>query len=673
MKYNLTVLLLCSFFLSFISSKPLESKIIRKLEGTDTDIDYGDSYDGNTTGTVQNKSSSLQIISFANYAKEKEQIKFDVFFYFLGRKIAKFILFNISAIYSRNLRNLQDDSIQTNCTIKNQNLIDKVGNGEIIDYDCKATVDENANLEKVYLDKENPLTVVSNNGTEESIDFTEVSFNGDANEESYNIQESKNLSKTGSLDNSEVETPVQINYFRIYGAPNPNDLLTKGEAFNMTFLNNSDGVGISTIYKCNVIQVASKWGIECDTKNNAINTTIKDLHLSTGSNSNKLLVIQMKNWENNNTVIITPTSSNTVKENSTADEPAKVINANTPVSTETKKIDNKNSSFQINRFANYNRSNINKLIKFDTFFYYLSSQIVKDIIFRLRVTYLKSLRNLQQETNAESIPATCTLDNLNLADQTGTEIVVKYICQAETLTDSNLQSVEINTDIPIIVKDKNGNSKTIYFNDVNFNGNSTNESKNLALLNNIPIKNSGTLNNGEIEFPVQKNYFRIIGTLSKSNLLSQKETITLSIIDRSTGVKTPTQYDCTATQITPKCILQCNTENQPLKSTKHDIHLSSGVSDSNNNLLVIQMKDWGNDKDIIETPSSAVSTSNKVRRKSGGLSKGAIAGIVIACVAVVAAVIVLAFMIRKRNPPMHNYNNSSNNVVQADSSLKIEN
>jgi hypothetical protein len=154
-------------------------------------------------------------------------------------------------------------------------------------------------------------------------------------------------------------------------------------------LSNSDGVGISTIYKCNVIQVASKWGIECDTKNNKINTTIKDLHLSTGSNSNKLLVIQMKNWENNNTFIITPTSSNIVKENSTADEPAKVINANTPVSTETKKIDNKNSSFQINRFANYNRSNINKLIKFDTFFYYLSSQIVKDIIFRLRVTYLK--------------------------------------------------------------------------------------------------------------------------------------------------------------------------------------------------------------------------------------------------------------------------------------------
>jgi hypothetical protein len=70
---------------------------------------------------------------------------------------------------------------------------------------------------------------------------------------------------------------------------------------------------------------------------------------------------------------------------------------------------------------------------------------------------------------------------LNLADQTGTEIVVKYICQAETLTDSNLQSVEINTDIPMIVKDKNGNSKNYSFTNVNFNGNSTNESKNLML------------------------------------------------------------------------------------------------------------------------------------------------------------------------------------------------
>ena len=669
MKYKLTVLLFCSLFLNFISSKPLKSKITRKLEEIDTVIETEEPYSGNTTNTIQNKSTSIQIISFANYEREKEQIKFDVFFYFLGRKIAKSILFKLGIIYSNNLRHLQGNSIETECLIKNKNLIDKEGNGEIIDYDCNAKVDQNANLEKVYLDKESPLTVVNDNGAKESINFNEVNFNGDANEESTNILESKNLNKTGSLDSSEVESPVQINYLRIYGTPNPNDLLTKGEVFNVTFLNNSNGVGIPIIYQCNVIQVESKWGIECDTKNKPINTTIKDLHLSTGSNSNKLLVIQMNNWENNNTVIKSPIPSSTAKENSTADEPAKVINANTPVSTQSKSIDNKYSNFQITKFANYNRNNLNKLIKFNTYFYYLSSTIAKDIIFRLRVTYLKQFRNLQLETNAESISSICTLNNGNLADQKGTEIIVEYNCQAETLTSSNLQSVEINTDIPMIVKDKNGNSKNYNFTNVNFNGNSTNESKNL-ILNNIQIKNSGSLTNAEIELPVQRNYFRISGTLKPSNLLSQKENITLTILDRSSGVNTPTQYDCTTTQITPKCILQCDTKIQPIKSTNYDIHLSNGISDTNNNLLVIQMKEWENNEDIFETPSSPIS-NNKVRSKSSGLSKGAIAGIVVACVAVVAAVIILAFMIRKRNPPMQYLNTNSNSVIQADSSLKI--
>ena len=670
MKYKLTVLLFCSLFLNFISSKPLKSKITRKLEEIDTVIETEEPYSGNTTNTIQNKSASIQIISFANYEREKEQIKFDVFFYFLGRKIAKSILFKLGIIYSNNLRHLQDNSIETECLIKNKNLIDKEGNGEIIDYDCNAMVDQNANLEKVYLDKEIPLTVVNNNGTKESINFNEVNFNGDANEESTNILESKNLNKTGSLDSSEVESPVQINYLRIYGTPNPNDLLTEGEVFNVTFLNNSNGVGIPIIYQCSVIQVESKWGIECDTKNKPINTTIKDLHLSTGSNSNKLLVIQMNNWENNNTVIKSPIPSSTAKENSTADEPAKVINASTPVSTQSKSIDNKYSNFQITKFANYNRNNLNKLIKFNTYFYYLSSTIAKDIIFRLRVTYLKQFRNLQLETNAESISSICTLNNGNLADQKGTDIIVEYNCQAETLTSSNLQSVEINTDIPMIVKDKNGNSKNYGFTNVNFNGNSTNESKNLMLLNNIQIKNSGSLNNAEIELPVQRNYFRISGTLTPSNLLSQKENITLTILDRSSGANTPTQYECTTSQITPKCILQCDTKIQPIKSTNYDIHLSSGISDTNNNLLVIQMKEWENNEDIFETPSSPIS-NNKVRSKSSGLSKGAIAGIVIACVVVVAAVIILAFTIRKRNPPLQYLNTNSNSVIQADSSLKI--
>ena len=47
-------------------------------------------------------------------------------------------------------------------------------------------------------------------------------------------------------------------------------------------------------------------------------------------------------------------------------------------------------------------------------------------------------------------------------------------------------------------------------------------------------------------------------------------------------------------------------------------------------------------------------TSNTYRKSSSGLSGGAIAGIVIACVAVLIAAAVAAIMLRKPSPPIEN-------------------
>ena len=115
-----------------------------------------------------------------------------------------------------------------------------------------------------------------------------------------------------------------------------------------------------------MIQTGTNSGLECDTKDKQIKSTIKDMHLSkVTSDKNNLLVIQMKNWEANNTLIETPISS-TGKENSEADDEPKVIDANIQVSTEGRIIENKSASYQITKFANYNR--VKKQITFNTYF-----------------------------------------------------------------------------------------------------------------------------------------------------------------------------------------------------------------------------------------------------------------------------------------------------------------
>ena len=54
------------------------------------------------------------------------------------------------------------------------------------------------------------------------------------------------------------------------------------------------------------------------------------------------------------------------------------------------------------------------------------------------------------------------------------------------------------------------------------------------------------------------------------------------------------------------------------------------------------------------TASNAGSSGSVYRKSSSGLSGGAIAGIVIACVAVLVAASVAAIMLRKPTPPVEN-------------------
>ena len=703
MKFFLTILLFPSIFWNILSEKTFNAKKIntlskhkilerikekyRKLEYTGESMDSDNIEDStdyesldsselpdNSTEIIRptndNKNASIQIMSFANVNKTKEQIQFNVFFYFLAKKIVHTILLPIKITYSQKKRNLQFESYEepttnSTCTIKNKSLVGQEGIGNIIDYNCEVNTTKEEEVEKVSLDIETPLITGDEKGiTTELIDFSEVNFNGNSAQESTNIIENApQVSNVVVLKETEVDFPVQISYFRLFGTPSPTGSLTKDEKMNITFLNDSNGEKKTITYQCFIKEIEPKSSIECDTQNNPINSTIQDFHLSSGfTNSKTMLTIEMKNWENNNTSIKTPISDNNKKENITADQDPEIVDVNTPISSE-KKDDNKKANIQFNSFANYTRDNKNKKISFKTFFYFFKRTIVKNIIFRLRVNYLKPLRNLQQETIAESIPCECNIINETLVDIEASGNITGFNCEATTLEDANLTKVVINTDIPMIIKSGSGRSQTIEFDDINFNGISSSQSENIQDIKNI--SNSGFLEDAEVEMPIHINYFKISGKLNPENLLNKGDVIPITFLDNTYDLKSLKEYQCTITQITPKCTMECDTRNQPITSTIQNFHLSSGISNSNN-LLTIQMKNWENNNTPIESNINIESASTKNRKNSGGLTKGAIAGIVIACVAVVAAVIITILMCRKTTPvPLASNMNSANSYFES--------
>ena len=370
-----------------------------------------------------------------------------------------------------------------------------------------------------------------------------------------------------------------------------------------------------------------------------------------------------------NSTISNETSTNSTGEenNITADADPIEVDPSTPVSNETKNLDNKKSPVQINRFANYKRNGEDKIINFDTFFY-LSKENISTIFFRLRVNYTNNLRILDDDVKAESDPTNCTLNESSLSGQTESGKLLEFNCEATTITKKEtLDNVELNTNIPMVIFYEDGTNETLSFNKVNFNGNSSIDAKALQSIKNI--SQSGILEDAEVELPVQNNYFKLYGTLNPSNLFSTNDKIPLSILTKTDGKKGQKTFNCTVTQTSPQCELQCDTETQPIKSRIQDMHLSEGITDSNK-LLTIKMKNWKNNVTAIETPTEYNGLIYK-KSDSSGLSTGAIIGIIVAGVAVLLAASIIAIVLKSRTkPPMETLNNNSV-TVQSDTAVRV--
>jgi hypothetical protein len=195
------------------------------------------------------------------------------------------------------------------------------------------------------------------------------------------------------------------------------------------------------------------------------------------------------------------------------------------------------------------------------------------------------------------------------------------------------------------------NGKEVYdsldFSEINFNGNSSEESQSLQQ-NTKTI--SSTVSLKDAEASVDKTTLKLKGTFDPSNKLTTGTIVPLSILtETSHGDNENVEYDCTVKSTSPG-ELDCDTSSYPLKTTVQNLHLSTGTT-SDNTLVTVYMKDYNrNSTDIITTGSNRY-TYNK---SSSGLSGGAIAGIVIACIAVLLAASIAAIMLRKPAPPIDN-------------------
>jgi hypothetical protein len=207
-----------------------------------------------------------------------------------------------------------------------------------------------------------------------------------------------------------------------------------------------------------------------------------------------------------------------------------------------------------------------------------------------------------------------------------------------------------------------GSFEYLSFEEINFNGNSSEEATNLQQ-STEEIPDFDVLKNGDILEDGDRHTLRIQGTQQRGNVFKLGENITMSFENLYKEVEDNVEpYECTINSTTP-FILNCDTSKHSIRTSRNSLHLSSGVKNVSvtqsrraevtvkQKLLMIEMREPNNTYtyDYYTTGSNA-----KYRKKSSGLSGGAIAGIVIACVVVLVAASIAAIMLRKPSPPIDN-------------------
>ena len=337
-----------------------------------------------------------------------------------------------------------------------------------------------------------------------------------------------------------------------------------------------------------------------------------------------------------------------------------------------KKGDNKNANIQPIKFHSYSAKkttdasgNTITTIEFRVYIYIFGIPIPKVIVYRLRITRKSKLRSLD-DSGDESLKSECTLSDsdLSLAGQNFTEgKAPNYDCTADSKNDiGDDAQVAINTDVDFAYSKPDGSFEFLGFDEISFNGNSSEEATNLQQ-STEEVPDFATLKDGNILDDGDTHTLRINGTQMPGGKFGLGENVTMSFENLYKEVEDNVEpYECTINSTTP-FILNCDTSKHSIRTSPQSLHLSSGVMNISvtqsrraevtvkQKLLMIEMENStdANTVDYYTTGSNA-----KYRKKSSGLSGGAIAGIVIASVVVLVAASIAAIMLRKPSPPIDN-------------------
>ena len=330
------------------------------------------------------------------------------------------------------------------------------------------------------------------------------------------------------------------------------------------------------------------------------------------------------------------------------------------------------TSLKINKFYNYVAPPEQpKVIRYNTLFSFLNVIIAFTINLRLRIAYsFGRLRNLQDESAAESVPSTCYINNPELAGKNGTGANIKYDCNATTTYNAtDITNVTINTDVPL-----KADNQSYSFENVTFNGNASEEASNLVEATDQVEGDPIDIRDADIT--VEDNKVVFSGTVRSDEgastakaMYDNKETFTMLLSNFTSEEEFFEEYDCQISSYTAdgdngKVDMTCETPNKNLKNPNAfnfddslsigervvTLHMKEGVSTPVNWEVV------STDTDTTTTTAKTADAVNNIsyRKNSSGLSGGAIAGIVIACAVVLIAASIVAMMLRKPAPPLDN-------------------
>ena len=321
------------------------------------------------------------------------------------------------------------------------------------------------------------------------------------------------------------------------------------------------------------------------------------------------------------------------------------------------------------KFHSFTKEKEQGKIKFKTLFYFFDQVIPYSIIYRLRITYNSTLRNLQTGVEAESVRAECIISNETLA---GTKqfnnININYNCSANSSKVDSISNIQLNTDINMILRSKTEFIQSLDFNDINFNGNALEEAK--SIQDNIETITFQAYLKNTIA-TIEKNILKFIGIYEEKSLsrlrrlaLSDGEIITMNLKTKDNNKNdTVKSYNCTFNKLSNNnAELECDTSENPINTNVENLHLSNGQY--KDTLLTIEMDNWKDNKNQIVTENKHF----YYLKSSSGLSGGAIAGIIIASVVALLAVSFIIIYCMNSKQPL---NNNVENNKKYDSSVQV--